>query len=59
MGVFLGMVYSLQANPEGPCIQLLGNLAPIDHTIEGIMGPNSLMVVYVSPGGIEGPEARK
>ena len=31
------------------------------HTIEGIMGPNSLMVVYVDPLGyyqIEGPSAR-
>ena len=37
--------------PEGPYIQLLGNLAPKYHTIEGIMGPNSRMVVYVDPLG--------
>ena len=34
---------------EGPHIQLLGNQAPKYHTIEGIMGPTSLMVVYVDP----------
>ena len=27
-------------------------MAPKYHTIEGIMGPNSLMVVYVDPLGI-------
>ena len=37
--------------PEGPYIKLLGNLAPKYHTIEEIMGPNSLMVVYVDPLG--------
>ena len=35
--------------PEGPYIQLLGNSAPKYHTIQGIMGPDSLMVVYVDP----------
>ena len=35
--------------PEGPYIQLLGNQAAKYHTIGGIMGPNSLMVVYVDP----------
>ena len=37
---------------EGPDIQLLGNKALRYHTIEGNMGPNSLMVVYVDPLGI-------
>ena len=37
--------------PEGPDIQLLGNQAPKYRTIEGILGPNSLMVVYVDPLG--------
>ena len=37
---------------EGPYIQLLGNKAPTYHTIEGNMGPNSLLVVYVEPLGI-------
>ena len=36
-------------NQEGPYILLLGTSAPKYHTIEGIMGPNSLMVVYVDP----------
>ena len=40
--------------PEGPYIyiyicKLLGNWAPKYHTIEGIMGPNSLLVVHVDP----------
>ena len=43
---------STMAFPEGPYIQLLGNEAPKYHTIEGIMGPNSLMVVYVDPLGL-------
>ena len=38
--------------PEGPYIQPLGNAASKYHTIEGIMGPNSLMVVYVDPLGV-------
>ena len=40
-----------QCYPEGPHIQPLGNWAPKCHTIEGIMGPNSLLVVYVDPLG--------
>ena len=36
--------------PEGPYIQLLGNWAPKYHTIEGIMGPNSLVVVCRASG---------
>ena len=36
--------------PERPYIQPLGNKAPKCHTIEGIMGPNSLMIVYVDLG---------
>ena len=40
------------AVPEGPYIQLLGNQAPRYHTMEGIMDPNSLMVVYVGPLGV-------
>ena len=39
------------AYPEGPYIQLLENSAPKYHTIEGIVGPNSLTVVYVDPLG--------
>ena len=38
--------------PEGPYIQLLGNQASKYHTIEGIMSPNTLMVVYVDPLGV-------
>ena len=38
-------------NPEGPYIQLLGNKAPKCPTVEGTMGPHSLMVVYVDPLG--------
>ena len=33
-------------------MQLLRNEAPKFHTIEGIMGPNSLMVVCVDPLGM-------
>ena len=44
---------ALKPFPEGPYIQLLGNYAPKYHTIEGIMGPNFLMVVYVDPLGLE------
>ena len=40
-------------SPEGPYIQLLRNQAPKYHSIEGVMGPNSLMVVYVDPLGSE------
>ena len=42
-------------------MQLLGNWAPKYHTIEGIMGPNSLMVVYVDPLGTfkKGPPNRE
>ena len=45
------MFSSVFCSPEGPCIQLLGNSAPKYHTIEGIMGPHSLMVLYVDPLG--------
>ena len=38
-------------HPEGPYIQPLGNSAPKYHTIPGIMGPSSLMVVYLDPLG--------
>ena len=34
-----------------PYIQLLRNWAPNYHIIEVIMGPNSLVVVYVDPLG--------
>ena len=40
-----------EGSPEGPYVQLLRNLAPKSHTVEGTMGPNSLMVVYVDPLG--------
>ena len=34
---------------EGSYVQLLGNEAPKCHATEGIVCPNSLMVVYVDP----------
>ena len=36
-----------RACPEGPHIQLLRNQAPKYNTLEGILGPLSLMVVHV------------
>ena len=38
--------------PEVPDIQFW-ELGPKYHTMEGILGPNSLMVVYVDPLGIQ------
>ena len=39
--------------PEVPYIQRLGISAPKFYTVEGIMGPSSLMVVYVDPLGVQ------
>ena len=45
------MFLSIETTPEGPYIPLLGNYAPKCHAMEGIMGPNSLMAIYVDPLG--------
>ena len=40
--------------PRGSIYTTIRELAPKYHTIEGIMGPNSLMDVYVDPLGYLG-----
>ena len=37
--------------PRGSTDTTIKELGPKYHTVEGIMGPNSLMVVYVDPLG--------
>ena len=46
--------------PEGPYVLLLWNQVPKKQYREGLLGPNSIMVVYMDPLGIhsrDGPVA--